>query len=63
VPLTAIDKYNKVRYYINMNNPETNTIFRIYRDGKYDLKENLAIKMRRSLPPVINAIDSFFTNH
>jgi len=46
-----------------MNNPETNTIFRIYRDGKYDLKENLAIKMRRSLPPVINAIDSFFTNH
>jgi len=45
-----------------MNNQTTNT-FKIYRDGKYDLKANLAIKINHSLPHIVDAVDSFFTKH
>lgn len=37
--------------------------FKIYNNGKYDYKANLALKLRQKLPPIIDKIDHYFTNH
>lgn len=37
--------------------------FKIYREGHYDHKAMIALKIRSKLPAVIGAIDNFFENH
>jgi len=37
--------------------------FKIYNNGKYDYKLNLAYKINSKLPTIINKIDNLFTNH
>ena len=37
--------------------------FKIYRDGKYDIKANIALKVKNRLPIIINKVDNFFINH
>lgn len=36
---------------------------KIYRNNKYDLKENLKVKVGIYLPILVGRIDNFFVNH
>ncbi len=37
--------------------------FKIYTNGKYDIKANLIMKVKEKAPPIIDRVDRFFTNH
>jgi len=46
-----------------MNNEININTFKITRDGRYDHKANITMKLRNKLPAIEKAIDNFFTNH
>lgn len=35
----------------------------ITRNGKYDIKANINLKVRARLPKIIDVVDNFFVNH
>lgn len=55
VPTTqSIDKIEPVCYYITMKT------LKIYRDGKYDIKANIALKIRVHAPIILQKLDDGF---